>query len=170
MTIESMNGWAGEYLAFLLIGAAVLLLLMFVLILVLFSKNKKLLKKYQAFMSGEDGKSLENEIIQRFSQVDILQKEHDTMEQHIKEIDETLLSTYQKIGIVKYDAFNEMGGKLSFALVMLNDKNNGFVLNSVHSTEGCYSYTKEIKNGQCDITLGEEEKQALDIAMGIHVS
>ena len=63
MTIESMNGWAGEYLAFLLIGAAVLLLLMFVLILVLFSKNKKLLKKYQAFMSGEDGKSLENEII-----------------------------------------------------------------------------------------------------------
>ena len=49
MTIESMNGWAGEYLAFLLIGAAVLLLLMFVLILVLFSKNKKLLKKYKWF-------------------------------------------------------------------------------------------------------------------------
>ena len=65
MTIESMNGWAGEYLAFLLIGAAVLLLLMFVLILVLFSKNKKLLKKYQAFMSGEDGKSLENETVKK---------------------------------------------------------------------------------------------------------
>ena len=98
-------------------------------------------------MSGEDGKSLENEIMQRFSQVDILQKEHDTMEQHIKEIDETLLSTYQKIGIVKYDAFNEMGGKLSFALVMLNDKNNGFVLNSMHSIEGCYTYIKEIIKG-----------------------
>ena len=51
-----------------------------------------------------------------------------------------------------------------------DENDNGFVLNSVHSTEGCYSYTKEIKNGQCDITLGEEEKQALDIAMGIHVS
>ena len=165
MTIESMNGWAGEYLAFLLIGAAVLLLLIFVLILVLFSKNKKLLKKYQAFMSGEDGKSLENEIMQRFSQVDILQKEHDTMEQHIKEIDETLLSTYQKIGIVKYDAFNEMGGKLSFALVMLNDKNNGFVLNSMHSREGCYTYIKEIIKGESFVQLSGEEKEALQHAL-----
>ena len=138
MTIESMNGWAGEYLAFLLIGAAVLLLLMFVLILVLFSKNKKLLKKYQAFMSGEDGKSLENEIIQRFSQVDILQK---------------------------YDAFNEMGGKLSFALVMLNDKNNGFVLNSMHSREGCYTYIKEIIKGESFVQLSGEEKEALQHAL-----
>ena len=59
-----------------------------------------------------------------------------------------------------------MGGQLSFSLVLLNENNNGFILNSVHSTEGCYSYTKEITNGECNITLAEEERQALDIAMG----
>ena len=45
-------------------------------------------------------------------------------------------------------------------------KNNGFIINSVHSTDGCYSYTKEIKNGICSISLGTEEAEALAMAMG----
>ena len=76
-------------------------------------------------------------------------------------------STFQKVGIVKYDAFQQMGGKLSFSLALLDQNNNGFILNSVHSSEGCYSYTKEIKNGECAISLGSEEEKALDIAMGL---
>ena len=54
---------------------------------------------------------------------------------------------------------------LSFCLCMLNDKNSGFILNSVHSSEGCYSYTKEINKGECELALGEEEKKALDMAI-----
>lgn len=61
-----------------------------------------------------------------------------------------------------------MGGQLSFSIVLLNENNSGFIINSVHSTEGCYSYSKEIENGQCSILLGEEEKQALDMAMGVN--
>ena len=69
-------------------------------------------------------------------------------------------------GLVKYDAFNQMGGQLSFSLALLDENNNGFIINSVHSSEGCYSYTKEIKLGQCAIDLGAEEAEALSIAMG----
>lgn len=76
-------------------------------------------------------------------------------------------SAFQKVGIVKYDAFNQMGGQLSFSLALLDENDNGFILNSVHSSEGCYSYTKEIKEGLCEISLGDEEKKALDIAMNI---
>lgn len=76
--------------------------------------------------------------------------------------------SFQKFGIVKYDAFQQMGGQLSFSLVLLNENDNGFIINSVHSTEGCYSYSKEIKNGECSISLGEEEKKALNIALGIN--
>ena len=60
-------------------------------------------------------------------------------------------STFQKVGIIKYDAFNQMGGKLSFSLALLNENDDGFILNSVHSSDGCYSYTKIIKNGKCKI-------------------
>jgi len=77
-------------------------------------------------------------------------------------ISENLLITYQKMGIVKYDAFKEMGGKLSFALALLNDKNDGFIINSMHSSrEGCYTYIKEIINGESYVVLAEEEKIAL---------
>ena len=74
--------------------------------------------------------------------------------------------TFQKLGLVKYDAFQQMGGKLSFSLALLDENDNGFIINSVHSTEGCYSYTKEINAGVCSLTLGKEEEQALAIAIG----
>ena len=75
--------------------------------------------------------------------------------------------TLNKYGIVKYDAFNDVGGKLSFALAMLDKENSGFVLNAIHSREGCYTYVKEIVKGESYIVLGEEEKEETDIKKGI---
>ena len=85
----------------------------------------------------------------------------------IKNLYKKMRFTYQKLGIVKYDAFKQMGGMLSFSLALLNEDDDGFIINSVHSSDGCYSYTKEIKNGECAISLGSEEEKALDIAMGL---
>ena len=62
---------------------------------------------------------------------------------------------------MKYDAFKEVGGKLSFALAMLDQENNGFVINAIHNRDGCYTYIKEIVKGESYIILGEEEKEAL---------
>ncbi len=59
-----------------------------------------------------------------------------------------------------------MGGKLSFSLALLDQKNDGFIINAMHSREGCYTYIKEIVDGNSIIVLAEEEKNALDIAMG----
>ena len=74
--------------------------------------------------------------------------------------------TYQKIGVVKYDAFKEMGGKLSFVLALLDKNNSGILLNSVHSTrEGCYTYLKEIIKGESFLELSEDEKKALNQAL-----
>ena len=68
--------------------------------------------------------------------------------------------------LVKYDAFNEMGGKLSFSLAMLDVKNNGFIINAMHTREGCYTYIKEIIDGNSVIVLSGEEQEALNNAMG----
>ena len=78
--------------------------------------------------------------------------------------------SYQKIGIVKYDAFKEMGGKMRFAYAMLNDFNDGFIINSIHSKDGCYSYIKEIIKGESYIPLGDEEAEALEMAMQMSIS
>ena len=85
--------------------------------------------------------------------------------QDIKEINKKLVNTYNKVGIVKYDAFNEMGGKLSFSLAMLDGNDSGWVINAMHSREGCYTYVKEIVKGESFVELAEEEAEALDKAM-----
>ena len=82
----------------------------------------------------------------------------------IKTLFKNMEGAYQKMGLVKYDAFNEMGGKLSFSLALLNETDDGFVLNAVHSREGCYTYIKEIVEGNSFIVLAEEEQEALDMA------
>ena len=62
-------------------------------------------------------------------------------------------------------AICEMGGKLSFALTMLDNDNNGWILNSMHSRDGCYTYIKEIVRGESYIELSEEEAESLDQAV-----
>ena len=127
---------------------------------------KKLKKKYEAFMAGKNAASLEDTLIKRLNQVEDLIASDEHTQEKVQMVLDHLDNTYQKVGLVKYDAFNQMGGQLSFSLALLDENNNGFIINSVHSSEGCYSYTKEIKLGQCAIDLGAEEAEALSIAMG----
>ena len=86
-------------------------------------------------------------------------------EEKIKGISKKMESHYQKVGIVKYDAFHEMGGNLSFALTMLDENDNGWIFNAMHSREGCYTYIKEIVKGESYIELSEEEQQCLEKAI-----
>ena len=154
------------------IGVVILVLCIIILILLVINITNicsinKLEKKYNKFMTGKNAKSLENEIIALFEDNKFIKSSIDKNKKDIRTLYKNMESTFQKIGIIKYDAFNQMGGKLSFCLALLDENNNGFILNSVHSAEGCYSYTKEIINGESSISLGEEEKQALLKAMNV---
>ena len=144
----------------------IILMIVFIFLIVwLIVKNNRLNKKIQTFMSGRDGASLEKNIFALYEDNKML-KEH--MMKHRKDIQNLYKkheSTFQKMGLVKYDAFHQMGGQLSFSLALLDENNNGFILNSVHSTDGCYSYTKRITAGECKLPLGKEEEESLKRAM-----
>lgn len=148
------------------VGAlAALLIILIILLIIVLIKQKNLNNKYIAFMGDSDALSMEKLILKRFSDIDRLIASDARKEVEIKEIKANLRKTYQKMGVVKYDAFSEMGGKLSFALAMLDKDNTGYVINAMHSREGCYTYIKEIVNGKALIQLGTEEKKAVDMAI-----
>jgi hypothetical protein len=115
-------------------------------------------------MSGKSAKSLEDTLVKRLDQVDTLLAANAANEKDIRKLFSNMKFTFQKVGLVKYDAFHEMGGKLSFSLALLNETNDGFVLNAVHSREGCYTYIKEIVDGNSIIVLADEEQEALKMA------
>ena len=98
-------------------------------------------------------------------QIDGLVESNYSNKTKIETLEGKMNITFQKIGLVKYDAFNEMGGKLSFSLALLNEKDDGFIINAMHSREGCYTYIKEIIAGKSIIVLASEEKEALDMAL-----
>lgn len=153
---------------YLLIAVAVLAVLMIVVIILLsvqINKSGKLKKRLDLFLIGSDGMSLEQDIVELCEDNKFLKNSTEKNRKDIRNLYKRMETAFQKMGLVKYDAFNQMGGQLSFCLALLDENNNGFILNSVHSTEGCYSYTKEIKNGTCAISLGTEEAEALDMAM-----
>ena len=167
MTFDLLNqiGLSGLDYSYFFIGLAGLSLILLILVIIQMIQIGSLKKRYKKFMGGKDVKSLEKKletIIEDNKYIIDLSSEN---KKNIKEINKEMEFSFNKVGVVKYDAFKQMGGMLSFSLALLNEKDNGFILNSVHSSEGCYTYIKEIKAGICDLDLSNEEKQALSEAM-----
>ncbi len=162
MNIFENIGISVDIAVLVLAGILVVVLLT---VCIMLSKIRKLKKKYNAFMEGSNGKTLESSVLNRFKEIDKLKEDTKELKTTVSKISENLLSAYQKCGVVKYDAFKEMGGKLSFSLCLLDDNNDGFILTSMHSSrEGCYTYIKEIIKGESFVLLSEEEKQSLEEA------
>jgi len=151
------------------IGIIILILfilsIIFIVIAILFVfKNVRLEKKLNQFMAGKDGMSLEENILSIHEENKYLKSCTDRNKKEIRTLYKKMEKTICKVGLVKYDAFPQMGGQLSFSLALLDEHNDGFIINSVHGTDGCYSYTKAISGGICKLTLGKEEEKALAIA------
>lgn len=167
MTSNLLNqiGLGNMDIAYFLIVLLVLIVVLFIFVIVLFIKTSKLNKRLARFMKGKDAQSLESEINGLYEDNKFLKNMVDNNKKDIRQLYRQLSKAFQKIGIVKYDAYQQMGGDLSFSMALLDEENNGFIMNSVHSTEGCYTYTKEVRDGRCDLELGNEEKIALEKAV-----
>jgi len=162
--LESM-GLGNLDIGIVLIVLIVLTIASIVLLGVFISKEEKLRKKYQIFMRGKEASSLEQDIIDLYNDNKGLKEKITQNRRDIKALYKREQKDLQRVGLVKYDAYQQMGGNLSFALALLNEENDGFIINSVHSTEGCYMYIKDIRSGNCEIELGKEERAALEEAM-----
>lgn len=162
--ISQYLGFDSDYI---ILGLAGFCIVLFILVIVNMVQTSNMKKKYKKFMSGKNAKSLEETLVKKLNQIDSLVEANAANEKNIKNVVNNMKFTFQKVGLVKYDAFNEMGGKLSFSLALLNASNDGFVLNAVHSREGCYTYIKEIIDGNSIIVLAEEEQEALNMAMEV---
>lgn len=136
------------------------------LIIYMMIRYRQLSNSYNFFMKGKRGENLEGTIFKITEEIKKLKFEDKENKDAIRVINKNLRAAYQKFGVVKYNAFKGMGGNLSFAFAMLDYTNTGYILNSVHSREGCFVYVKVVDRGQTEVLLGTEEKEALEQALG----
>lgn len=150
----------------------ILLVLSIILIINVVSSNMRLSRlerKYKIFMKGTDGQSLEKMFVRKFAQIDRLYEAKEDHERDINQLKKAFGYIFSKYGIEKYDAFEDVGGKLSFALAMLDKDNSGLILNAVHSRDNCFLYLKEIVKGESYVMLSQEEVEALRKAVNFGI-
>jgi hypothetical protein len=145
---------------------AVLVLLVLVLVFLILMifwlvKYTKLCRGYDLFMRGKDAASLEDTVSGLISRVENLEQLEKADKDVMRLFNRSLVNAYQKVAVIHYNAFEGMGGQSSFVLAMLDLNNNGFLLNVIHSRNTCYTYLKEIRDGQAEVVLGNEERMAL---------
>ena len=147
----------------------VLVLILMLLVITMNMRLNRLMHRYRVFMRGQDGQSVERSIAAKIKDIDRLQSKQSSNTELLGTMRKQFDRTLNKYGIVKYDAFDDVGGKMSFALAMLDIDDNGFVLNAIHSRDNCFLYLKEIVKGESYIMLSEEELQALRTASAVGV-
>lgn len=143
-----------------------IVILLFIGFIILLINNVKLNKKYEKFIKKlGNGKNIEEDLENFMYKVDRVEKQNAEIKVFCNNLEEDLTKCIQKTGIVRYSAFKDTGSDLSFALALLDEKNNGVVLNGIYSREMSNIYAKPVKNGISSYTLSNEEVKAIDKAI-----
>ena len=147
-------------------GIIIIILLILVVFLLVRSisynmRLSRLERRYKIFMKGSDAQSLEKVFVRKFAQIDRLYEAKEDHDHDILFLKKNMEKMFNKYGVEKYDAFDDVGGKLSFALALLDKENTGLILNAVHSRDNCFLYLKEIVKGESYVVLSQEEVEAL---------
>lgn len=122
-------------------------------------------KKYIDFMARlGNGKNLDEMLRKYLDDVREIKKDNSEIKAYYTKLDNDIDTCIQKIGLVRYNAFKDVGSDLSFAIAMLDRNDNGVILNGLYGSESSNIYAKPIKNGISKYQLSEEEKTALEIA------
>ena len=158
--MEQINAILAANLGAVVIGLAVLVLVLLVMLINVKGKLNTLQKKYDFFTQGEStdiDTLLTNTLVElRKAKEDLaaLTEKHKALREQVK-------GCLQTVKLERYDAFDAMGGKMSYSLLLSDENKNGVILTSVYGRDESRCYAKDLKEGKSEYTLAEEEKELL---------
>jgi hypothetical protein len=118
----------------------------------------------KAFFAGGRALSLESVIYSLKQELQNSREQEAALEQGLTELKTKVTFAVQKVGLVRFNPFNDGGGNFSFSLALLDERNTGIIFTSMYGREQNRIYTKKIDQGKCEIKLTEEEEQAVEKA------
>jgi len=160
--IEMIN----SNIAYIIAALIGIILLFLILIIILFAKHKKLKKKYDSFMFGSEA-NIEELLMESMKKLDKVKNDYQYIKESITYTQLQLKRCTQKVGVLRYSAIPDVGPNLSFAIALLDEGDNGVVINGIYTRDGSYTYAKPVVGGKSEHKLSDEEKQAIKSAQGI---
>lgn len=152
--------------SYVILGIIIVNIILIILYVSSNFKLRKLNKEYRSFMKKVGkGEDLEENLKVYINRVEKVEKENKEIEEYCESLNKEIAKTIKKVGIVRYNAFKDTGSDLSFALALLNENNDGVVLNGIYSREMSNIYAKPIKAGKSTYTISEQEQEAINKAI-----
>ena len=129
------------------------------------TRENKLRARMARLMRGEDGKSVEHLLTDGLDDIAEIREMQQANRNSLNDLYAQQNKCLQKVGFVQYNAYEENGGNLSFAVTLLDKNNNGFILNIMHATSGSFTFAREVRDGRCKVDISEEEQLSLEKAL-----
>ncbi|MDQ0203335.1 DUF4446 family protein [Pectinatus haikarae] len=158
-------GMMNETVLYIIAAMAVLLLIAYIITVILMVKLGNMKKRYKEMMQGVDSKDLENMLLEHISKVEKVMQQNTEIEMENKKIRDILQNVIQKVGVVRFAAFEDVGGDLSYAVALLDRKNSGIILSGIFSRNSSTTYMKPVDKGHSSYKLSDEENEALNKAI-----
>lgn len=149
----------------ILLTLAVVLL---ILVIVDIYNHQKLKARYEQFMGlnrkRKTDVNMEKLLIDCVAKAESIDEKYAKILEIVEDMQKNMQYCCQKVGIVRYNPFEEMGGNLCFAVAILDAENTGIVINGIHSRTGTFTYAKPVELGVSTYILSKEEQEAIDKA------
>lgn len=155
-----------QNISFIVVGMIVLLLLALIIFININLKLSRMNKRYKKLMTGMDGANIERILMGHIDEVRAMVRKFEELESENRRLDVLVNNSLQRIGVVRYSAFADMGSDLSYAVALLDNHNNGVVFSSLFARDDSRCYAKPIIDGKSTYVLSKEEEQAIAQAMG----
>jgi len=169
--MDYLAGWSNiimNNLQYVLLGMTVTILLALIVFISINIKLGKMNKRYSKMMRGMEGINIEQLLLNHIEEVKQAVCKVNDLSKDCQRLENISKECIQKIGIIRFNAFEDVGSDLSFAIALLNSQNNGVIVSSIYSRSECHTYAKPIVSGNSSYFLSEEEKQALAQAIKIN--
>lgn len=153
-----------EVAPYLTIGMTVIIILLFIMVVVLFKAVGKVESKYKRLMKGTSNKNLEEMLLERIDSIEETKEKSEKALNECKNLEIKMKECIQKVAIMRYKAFEDVGSDLSFSIAMLDDKNDGVILTGIYGRQESTTYAKPIDKGISRYDLSEEELCVLNEA------
>lgn len=162
--MDGISNLISTYSVYIILSLIIINILLFIMNMINSTRIGQLKKRYNKLTDEIKDKDLENVIIDYYSMVKEIVKKNSDIEKQMKIVEGKLQLCAQKIGVIRYNAFDNVGSNLSFAIAMLDSNDNGFIINGVYTRDSSTTYAKPVISGKAKYTLSAEEMQALDLA------
>ncbi|MEY8763276.1 MULTISPECIES: DUF4446 family protein [Clostridium] len=160
--MQNISNLLNNLQLYIVIGLVILVIILLIMNVIIFKSLNRLERKYKKLVRGSSGKNLEDLIVKYFDKVNDAQKESENVKKMYDNLNSKIKRCIQKISIVRYRAFEDVGSDLSFSIALLDANNDGVIITGIYGRDESTTYAKPIDSGMSRYELSQEEKQVLN--------